>query len=212
MRVKIGDVWYEAEKDRPIMIELSDRDKKFIGEMHEDNMYYACFDFHDDTEEGMAKEFDERWRAWMGEGRLPLETLMDKDVMTPLRHAANVNMIIVQLLRHLPNDSDIKDKIKDYMVRHKMVHRFRAEHHPLDLERLVESDEAMLRAAIALFEYEDDCISDQVKRDAKRTGEKVPRVLSKQAHWDKQNNELHDEYIRRTLVAVRAYQYFSDKK
>lgn len=31
MRVKIGDQWFEAEPDRPIMVELTEEDKKNIA-------------------------------------------------------------------------------------------------------------------------------------------------------------------------------------
>lgn len=45
MRVKIGNTWYEVTKETPIMIEVSEIEKRQIGEMT--GTKYA--QFHDDT-------------------------------------------------------------------------------------------------------------------------------------------------------------------
>lgn len=43
MRVKVGNVWYEAENEQPIMIELTQKDKENIRNMHPDATKYAIF-------------------------------------------------------------------------------------------------------------------------------------------------------------------------
>ncbi|ESQ82364.1 hypothetical protein AEAC466_17220 [Asticcacaulis sp. AC466] len=49
MRVKIGSVWHKSEPGRPIMVELSDSDKKYIAGMHADASRFAQFDESDTT-------------------------------------------------------------------------------------------------------------------------------------------------------------------
>lgn len=43
MRVKVGDVWYEATPEAPIMVELTKRDKDNIVEMIDSARKYAIF-------------------------------------------------------------------------------------------------------------------------------------------------------------------------
>ena len=44
MRVKIGDTWYEATPDAPIMIELNIRDKLNLANMAPTATKYAVFE------------------------------------------------------------------------------------------------------------------------------------------------------------------------
>ena len=64
MRFKIGDTWYEATPETPIMVELTVKDKLNIGEMNHDANRYAIFEKPHGTLEEM--------RAWMDEGANPL--------------------------------------------------------------------------------------------------------------------------------------------
>lgn len=41
MRFKIGDTWYE--NDQPLMVELTQKDRENIANMHSDATKYACF-------------------------------------------------------------------------------------------------------------------------------------------------------------------------
>lgn len=43
MRVKIGDEWFEAELGKPIAIELTEKDKANIANMHPEATRYAVF-------------------------------------------------------------------------------------------------------------------------------------------------------------------------
>ena len=43
MRVKVGDVWYKAGPGRPVMVELTEMNKRYIAGMHEDAKLYAEF-------------------------------------------------------------------------------------------------------------------------------------------------------------------------
>lgn len=55
MKVKIFDKIYDAN-EQPIMIILTEQDKKNIANMHPDATKYACF-----PDTGFEKEFIERW-------------------------------------------------------------------------------------------------------------------------------------------------------
>jgi len=46
MRIKIKNVWHQLEPGCPIMIELTEQDKKNISNMYPDAFRYA--EFHDD--------------------------------------------------------------------------------------------------------------------------------------------------------------------
>ena len=43
MRVKVGERWYSAEVDQPILVELLESDKKNLVNMHPDCTKYASF-------------------------------------------------------------------------------------------------------------------------------------------------------------------------
>lgn len=43
MRVKVGDTWYKPEPGQPIMVELSDEDRRTVAGMHRDSCRYAMF-------------------------------------------------------------------------------------------------------------------------------------------------------------------------
>ncbi len=60
MRVKVGNEWFEVTPDAPIMVELTDQDKKNIANMHRSCSKYACFDDYD------SKDEDEHY-AWMND-------------------------------------------------------------------------------------------------------------------------------------------------
>lgn len=60
MRVKYGDQWFECEPGKPLMVELTEGDKRNIANMHPDATKYACFDDSD------ATTADET-RAWMAQ-------------------------------------------------------------------------------------------------------------------------------------------------
>jgi hypothetical protein len=47
MRIKIGNVWFQVKHDQPIMLELSERDKTNILNMHPEATKYAIFDDDD---------------------------------------------------------------------------------------------------------------------------------------------------------------------
>ncbi len=49
MRVKVGDTWYSAFPNRPIMVELSPHDKNEIANMATHENRYAIFTDKDDT-------------------------------------------------------------------------------------------------------------------------------------------------------------------
>lgn len=56
MRVKIGDDWFGATPDQPIMIEMNDQDKRNIRNMHPDATKYAIFsDLDERTREEKMK-------------------------------------------------------------------------------------------------------------------------------------------------------------
>lgn len=61
MRVKVGNHWFEATADQPIMVELTPLDKSNIANMANDAMRYAIFS-HDDLHDREQRE------AWMSEG------------------------------------------------------------------------------------------------------------------------------------------------
>lgn len=58
MRVKIGDAWHGVDRDRPIMIEVSDADRRNIAGMTPGARFYAVF--HDSDEASAASRL-----AWM---------------------------------------------------------------------------------------------------------------------------------------------------
>ena len=60
MKVKVGDEWFGATKDRPIMVQLNDRDKANIRDMDEGIYRYAEFS------PGDPRPVKER-EAWMME-------------------------------------------------------------------------------------------------------------------------------------------------
>lgn len=64
MRVKVGDTWYEATPETPIMVELTMKDKVNIGEMLPEANRYALFAKDSHT--------PEEAKAWMDEGAQPL--------------------------------------------------------------------------------------------------------------------------------------------
>jgi hypothetical protein len=60
MRFKVADTWYEAKPGQPIMVELTDQDKRNILSMVFDGTKYAVFDENNElTKEDKFK--------WMGE-------------------------------------------------------------------------------------------------------------------------------------------------
>lgn len=44
MRVKVGDEWHAVESGKPIMVELTDADRRNIAAMLPEATKYACFD------------------------------------------------------------------------------------------------------------------------------------------------------------------------
>lgn len=64
MRVKVGDTWYEVTLDTPIMVELTEADKRNINSMHPSATKYA--EFHDDTP--LNREERQEWMEAMDEG------------------------------------------------------------------------------------------------------------------------------------------------
>lgn len=62
MRFKVGNDWYEATPDTPIMVELTEQDKHNISNMHPNNNRYAIFTSATKTEE---------MTAWMEAGARP---------------------------------------------------------------------------------------------------------------------------------------------
>lgn len=61
MKVKVGDVVYESTKDQPIMVILTDQDKKNITAMHPEATRYAIF-----SDESGGKYPDKKSQfAWM---------------------------------------------------------------------------------------------------------------------------------------------------
>jgi len=60
MRVKHGDQWIECELGKPLMVELTEADKRNISNMHPDATKYATFDDAETT------TTDEK-HAWMAE-------------------------------------------------------------------------------------------------------------------------------------------------
>lgn len=62
MRIKTGSQWFECRPDQPIMVELTDGDKRNIANMHPDATRYAIFDDNDDWSK-------EQKLAWMDEGK-----------------------------------------------------------------------------------------------------------------------------------------------
>jgi len=62
MRVKVGNDWFQCEPGKPIMVELTDQDKKNISAMLPQATRYAIFD--DDDNLANEQKF-----AWMDEGR-----------------------------------------------------------------------------------------------------------------------------------------------
>lgn len=61
MKIKIGDNWYECRPEQPIMVELTETDKRNIANMHPDATRYAIFDDYDNT------STDDKL-AWMEKG------------------------------------------------------------------------------------------------------------------------------------------------
>ena len=61
MRIKIKDKWHNISPDKPIMIQLSDADKRNIANMHPDCDRYAVF-HDDDTMRSNDRE------VWMDSG------------------------------------------------------------------------------------------------------------------------------------------------
>ena len=62
MRVKIGNMWYEATEDSPLMLELNDMDKSLIRDMHPDDTRLAYF--HPDDSRTLSGRED--WMQNMG--------------------------------------------------------------------------------------------------------------------------------------------------
>lgn len=62
MRIKVGDQWFQCEPGQPIMVELTDGDRRNIANMHPDATRYAIFE--DDDGWSNEQKF-----AWMDEGR-----------------------------------------------------------------------------------------------------------------------------------------------
>lgn len=58
MRVKIGDTWYTAEANKPIMVELTPFDKANIKNMPEDKKRYAEF-------AELPEDITDELRDWM---------------------------------------------------------------------------------------------------------------------------------------------------
>lgn len=67
MRVKVGDTWYEPEDGQPIMVTLSDDDKRNILNMAPGAGRYAVFT---DKDSGIP-EHKEAMIKWMDEGYDP---------------------------------------------------------------------------------------------------------------------------------------------
>ena len=67
MRVKIGDVWYTATPEQPIMVELTPTDKMNLAKMPPEANRYAVFDFPDGE---ITDEMHEQIGRWMDEGAL----------------------------------------------------------------------------------------------------------------------------------------------
>lgn len=61
MRVKVGNTWHECNPGQPIMVELTDADKRNIAGMAPSATRYAVFDDADQTTP--AEKLD-----WMSEG------------------------------------------------------------------------------------------------------------------------------------------------
>ena len=64
MKIKIGDDWFEATPDQPIMVQLSPSDRQNITDMANDSDRYACFS--DDDPRG-----GEEMYKWMKQGYEP---------------------------------------------------------------------------------------------------------------------------------------------
>lgn len=62
MRVKIGNEWHAVEHGKPILVELSAKDKDNISNMHPDATMYAVAE---DNEFASADDF----RAWIADGK-----------------------------------------------------------------------------------------------------------------------------------------------
>ena len=58
MRVKHGDQWLECELGKPLMVELTEADKRNIANMHPDATKYALF-----GEGDMTTEEKQAWMA-----------------------------------------------------------------------------------------------------------------------------------------------------
>ena len=67
MRVKVGDEWHESEVGKPIMVQLSEQDRKNIANMAPGCDRYACFQ----TDYVQHAERSAKLR-WMDEGYQPL--------------------------------------------------------------------------------------------------------------------------------------------
>lgn len=61
MRIKVGNQWFQCEPGQPVMVELTDGDKRNIANMHPDATRYAIFE--DDDGWSNEQKF-----AWMDEG------------------------------------------------------------------------------------------------------------------------------------------------
>lgn len=68
MRFKVGDTWYEATEDTPIMVELTMQDKANICAMHPLANRYAVFE-----KLSAGKLSPEAAKAWMDDGHTPYE-------------------------------------------------------------------------------------------------------------------------------------------
>lgn len=70
MRVKHGDRWYDCEPGAPLMVELTEGDKRNIANMHPEATRYACFDDTDPRTPGEKL-------AWMDAPLTPPRSSLD---------------------------------------------------------------------------------------------------------------------------------------
>jgi len=57
MRVKVGNWWFEACSMLPVMVELTEQDKRNIANMAPEATRYACFADDDPRDEAERKEW-----------------------------------------------------------------------------------------------------------------------------------------------------------